>query len=180
MQDKENNRRVMEWWKNDRMDSIWWGLSFIWGALILLAGIINFGDGSSWWNGWGVFFTGLGIITLIGIIIRLLLPMYRRKLVSGLIWGILFLAIGLGTWGNTEWFWVAAIFVVGISILGVAFVRSGKNQISKVTLSSRDDATGQEPAGKKLNEVKRRCQMTFCPMIENCPMTFCPVNKVVE
>lgn len=180
MQSKENNRTVVEWWHNDRMDTIWWGLSFIWGALVLLAGITDFGSGYTWWNGWGVFFTGLGIITLIGIIIRLQLPKYRRKLVSGLIWGILFLAIGLGTWGNFEWFWVAAIFIVGISILGVAFLRSGKNQKAKVTLSSSDGTTGQEPAGKNPDEVKRRCMMTFCPMSENCPMTFCPMNKVVE
>jgi len=118
---KESSEK--EWWQNDRIDTIWWGVSFIWGALVLLADITDFGASYGWWDGWGVFFTGVGVITLIGTVIRLQLPEYRRKWVAGLIWGILFLAIGLGTWGGVEWLWVVAVLVVGIVILREAFVR---------------------------------------------------------
>jgi len=180
MQDKENNSSYLQWWYIDRMDTIWWGASFIWGALVLLADIIDFGAGYSWWNGWSVFFTGLGVITLIGTGIRLQLPKYRRRWVAGLVWGILFLAIGLGTWGYAEWLWAVAIFIVGIVILRVAFLQGGIKKKSKATVSSSAGATGEEPAGKESCKVIRRCQMPFCPMSENCPITFCPMNKVVE
>jgi len=30
-----------DWWQSDRVDAAGWGLVFIWGALLLLAGITN-------------------------------------------------------------------------------------------------------------------------------------------
>jgi len=120
--EKEKSSSEKEWWQSDRVDAIGWGAAFIWGALVLLAEITNFGANYSWWDGWGVFFTGAGIITLIGTVVRLQIPEYRGKWLGGLIWGLILLAIGLGTWGNVGWLWVLALVIVGIIILREAFV----------------------------------------------------------
>lgn len=122
MKEKENNSQK-EWWQSDRIDAVGWAVTFFWGALILLAEITGFTASYSWWDGWGVFFTGAGAITLLLTIIRLQIPEYRGKWVGSLIWGCILLAIGLGTWGSVSWLWVVVLLVIGIIILREAFVR---------------------------------------------------------
>jgi len=92
-------------------------------VLLLLAGIINVAESFSWWDGWGLFFTGAGIITLLLTIVRLRILEYRGKWVGSLIWGLILLAIGLGTWMDMALLWVVALAIVGIIILKEAFTR---------------------------------------------------------
>ncbi|UCC15921.1 MAG: hypothetical protein JSU58_05980 [Dehalococcoidales bacterium] len=172
MEGRKRNKNVMGWRYVDRMDTIWWGVSFIWGALVLLAGVIDFGSEYTWWNGWGVFFTGIGIITLVITGIRWQLIKYRYRLLSGFIWATLFLAVGLGAWLNAGWFWVIAILIAGILILRAAFVRNGLEKKSK-------SSVGESATDEGTDEVTRSCKMNFCPMSKNCPMTFCPMNEEV-
>ena len=39
---------------SDRVDSVGWGAIFIWGALILLAEIMNYAANFSWRDGWAL------------------------------------------------------------------------------------------------------------------------------
>jgi len=121
--EKEKNSSKKEWWQSDRIDAIGWGAAIIWGALVLLAGITGFTTAYSWWDGWGIFFTGAGVITLVLTIVRFQIPEYRSKWLGSLIWGSILLAIGLGTWGNVGWLWVVVLAVIGIIILREALVR---------------------------------------------------------
>jgi len=119
----EEEKKREDWWLQDKIDAVWWGVVFLWGALVLLAETTGFAEDYSWWDGWGVFFTGAGGITLIGTIIRLQMPAYRAKWVGGMIFGLILLAIGLGTWAVWGWLWILVLFIVGIIILREAFVR---------------------------------------------------------
>lgn len=112
-----------DWWHQDKVDAVGWGFVFILAALILLADVSGFTADYSWWDGWGVFFTGAGVITLVGTVVRLQIPAYRSRWVGGLIWGLILLAIGLGTWTNMVWLWVAALAIVGIIILRESLTR---------------------------------------------------------
>ncbi len=110
-------------WKQDRLDSAGWGLFFLWGALVIVAEVTNFSSNFSWWSGWSIFFIGAGVITLIQLIIRLLVPKYRIKWMGNLIGtGILF-AMGffLGEWEGLGWFWVILMAIIGIVILAKVF-----------------------------------------------------------
>jgi len=98
------------------IDAIFYGLVFIWGALVLAAGISGYAENFTWWtNGWGVFFAGVGALALIGTGIRLLLPEYRHRIGQGLVFGCIMLGIGLGD--RAVWVWPVLLFVVGITIL---------------------------------------------------------------
>jgi len=121
--EKEKSSSEKEWWQSDRVDAIGWGAAFIWGALVLLVGVTNFATTYSWWDGWGVFFTGAGVITLVLTGIRLQIPTYRGKWVGSLIWGCILLAIGLGVWETAGWLWVLVLFAIGIIILRAALTR---------------------------------------------------------
>lgn len=109
--------------KGDRVDTFGWAAVFIWAGLVLLADITGFASGLVWWDGWGVFFTGAGIIVLVGTAFRTITPRYRRSVLGGLIFGTILLGIGLGD--IVSWFWPAALLAVGITILIKALGRPG-------------------------------------------------------
>jgi hypothetical protein len=120
MMQEEKKKKGKYWWGHDRLDSIGWAAVFIWGALVMLADVTKFSVNYSWWNSWGVFFAGVGIIVLIGTIIRLLMPKYRRSIVGGFIFGFILLAIGLGGWA---WIWPLVLIAIAIAILVGVFKR---------------------------------------------------------
>ncbi|UCD05658.1 MAG: hypothetical protein JSV98_11235, partial [candidate division WOR-3 bacterium] len=109
-EDARQNEHPARWcghmWHRDRLDAIGWAAFLIWGALVLLAETTKFSTNFSWWNGWGVFFAGVGIIVIVGTVIRLLLPQYKRSAAGGFIFGFILLAIGLGGWA---WIWPLAL-----------------------------------------------------------------------
>ena len=102
--------------KSDRLDSAGWGAIFIWGALILLAESMNYAANFSWWDGWALFFAGVGTIVLVGAYVRIRVPEYRKPVVSSIIFGLFMLAIGLDGLGWSL-AWPAALGAIGIVIL---------------------------------------------------------------
>ena len=111
-----------EWWETDRLDAVGWGLAFIWGALVLLADRSGFSSNIAWWDGWGVFFTGAGVITLTIAAIRFLATGRGDKAVGGLLFGLILLGIGLG--GTIAvWFWPLVLIIIGTLIIRSAFTR---------------------------------------------------------
>ena len=120
-------KKSKDWdkWKQDSIDSAGWGLFFLWGALVTVANVTNFSNNFAWWNGWSVFFIGAGIISLIQVIIRLLIPKYRSKWMGNLIGtGILFtLGFSLGEWAGLGWIWVILLAIIGIVILVKVFTQ---------------------------------------------------------
>jgi len=113
----ETNRNWENTLENDRLDGIWWGLVFLWGALVLLLDNISFSANYTWWDGWGVFLTGAGVMALIAVPIRLILPEYRRKVGETLIFGLILLGFGLAL----DWMAVVILFIIGVAIVRSAF-----------------------------------------------------------
>lgn len=109
-----------DWWHQDRLDAIGWAAFFIWGALVMLADATKFSENFSWWDGWGVFFAGVGIIVIIGTVIRMLIPEYKRSPVGGFVFGFILLGIGLGGW---DWIWPLAFIAIAVTILVSVFRR---------------------------------------------------------
>ena len=66
------------------------------------------------WETVQVFFLGMGVIVVIEIIIRLLVPQYRRRLMGSLVAAVAFFALGLGSWSIIG---PAIVIAVGLSIL---------------------------------------------------------------
>jgi hypothetical protein len=110
------NGRVM-----DRLDAVGWASVFIWGALVLLAYVTGWASSFSWWDGWGMFFTGVAVILLVGTGIRWLVPEYRR---AGLIWGLVFglILLGIGLGEIAVWIWPLLLGAIGITILYRVFM----------------------------------------------------------
>lgn len=106
----------------DRIDGIWWGGAFVWAALVMLAANTDWGL-PNWWDNWGVFFVGAGVLALVCAAIRLNSPEYRSKWFFSAVFGVIFLAIGFGAWDAGWWFWVLLLLIVGVAILRSALNR---------------------------------------------------------
>ncbi len=121
MKDEEKSASEV-WWRQDRGDALGWAAVFIWGALVLVAEITNFAENFSWWDGWGVFFVGVGAILLVGTAVRLLVPDYWRP---GLEWGWIcgFVLLGVGLGDRAVWVWPLLLFAIAVVILYRAFTR---------------------------------------------------------
>jgi len=112
-----------QWWTSDRLDSFGWAALFLWGALVVVATYTDFRSDYDWWDGWGVFFVGAGVIVLVEASIRIVTPGYRSKWGWTLFWGSAFLAIGLGGLGHNAWY-ALPLVVIAIVILKDVFTRS--------------------------------------------------------
>ena len=126
--DKREEKSVEEKWRRDPLGTMVWAVILIWaGIVLILVNNTNLLDGIptiqrfdvEGWDApaWLLIFVGAGVILLIQILIRLVMPAYRRP-----IWGTLFLAIlligvGLGNAFDWRFFWPLILIFLGLSIL---------------------------------------------------------------
>jgi len=73
---------------------------------------------------WAIGFLGAGILALLFVVIRLLVPAYRRPVTGSIIFGFILLGIGLGE--LTRWDVVGALVLIaiGVSIILSRFIQS--------------------------------------------------------
>lgn len=105
-----------EKWRRDPIEAVVWALVLIWIGLLWLAssaGTLDslLGDGMEVWS---IGFIGAGLIVLLGVALRLLMPAYRRPVTGNIIFGIILLGIGLGE--LTNWVAIGALMLIGIGV----------------------------------------------------------------
>jgi len=110
-------RRWMERRRRDPLSGIIWAAIFIWAGLALLAGNLGLLPANLLITGWGLVFTGAGVILLLEVFIRLAIPVYRRPVVGTALVGIIFLGIGLQEMVRWELLWPLALILLGSVIL---------------------------------------------------------------
>jgi hypothetical protein len=110
-----------EWWRTDRVDAVGWALLFFWGALVIVGDATSFRDGLDWWEPWGVFFVGAGVIVLVEGVVRLFMTEYRSKFGWTLFWGTVFLSLGLGGLAHPAWH-ALPLVAIAVITLRSAFV----------------------------------------------------------
>ena len=132
--EKHEEKSYEEKYRRDPLGSLMWAIILIWAGVVLLADNLGMLEnlkirtsdlpfyipffGSS---AWSLFFVGAGVIVLIEIVIRLLVPTYRQHILGTLIWAIVLLGIGIGNWAIVG---PLILIAIGASILfGGAFRR---------------------------------------------------------
>jgi hypothetical protein len=108
------------------VDSVGWAAVFIWGALVILAGATNFVSNFRWWDGWAIFFAGAGVIVLLEVVVRLIIPKYRQRVSMGLIFGFILMGLGLGGLVGWMWVWPLVLMVIAVVILRGDFKSDAK------------------------------------------------------
>jgi len=111
--------------RDDALSTLVWAALFVWAGLVLLADNLGFlGDLNlqQWVGGtelgvWSIILIGAGIIVLLEVVIRLIVPAYRRSVTGSIIFAGILLAIGLGGWVGWNSIWPLFLILIGVSIL---------------------------------------------------------------
>ena len=105
-------------WKSDRVNAFSWAVLFLWGAIVVLASSTAWHESYDWWDGWGVFFIGAGVVVTAEAIIRLTMPEYRWKAGWTLMWGIVFLSFGLSVFYGPAWLALVLVALAVATVVG--------------------------------------------------------------
>lgn len=118
--EKEHEKDEKTWdekWRRDPLGSAVWALILIWAGVVLLASNLGVVSNLEWFDAWGAILAGAGAILLIEVVIRLLVPAYRRPVIGTAILGGFLLSGGLSNLLNTNLAWGVVLIVIGIVLL---------------------------------------------------------------
>ncbi|NIO68689.1 MAG: hypothetical protein GTN71_06500 [Anaerolineae bacterium] len=116
-EEKEEKERGESWdekWRRDPVDAAGWAFILIWAGLVFLAenmGLLVRFEGL---EAWSIGFIGAGLIVLLGVVVRLLVPAYRRPLTGSLIFGVILVGIGLGE--VVGWVVIGPLILIAIGV----------------------------------------------------------------
>ncbi len=137
---KEEEKSFEEKWRRDSLGTIVWALILIWAGVVFLASNMGMLDAFNALferiglqaaefpfklpflrlEAWSLIFIGAGVLLLAEVVIRLLIPSYRRPVVGTAILAVIALGIGLGSWGLI---WPLILIIAGLGLVLGAFFR---------------------------------------------------------
>lgn len=125
-QEKEEKDRDQSWeekWRNDPLNAASWAAILIWAGIALLIENLGWLRGLEQLEAWNLILIGAGLIVLVTVAVRLLVPAYRRPVMGSLIFGLILLAVGLGEviqWGAL---WPLVLIAIGVGLLARGLIK---------------------------------------------------------
>ena len=113
----EEEKSWDEKWRRDPLNAASWALILIWAGLVLLADNLGLFAGVDWFDTFGLILTGAGLIVLLEIALRLLIPAYRRPVGGSIIWAAILLGLGIGNLFGASIAWPLILIAVGVALL---------------------------------------------------------------
>jgi hypothetical protein len=123
----QDNRR---WRGRDSLSTLIWALIFIWAGGVLLAENLGYltvfqnrlTDLPGPWPyfgvaSWPLIFLGAGVLVLVEVVVRLVIPSFRRAIVGRLILAAVLIGVGLGPLTNWGLIWPVILIILGASML---------------------------------------------------------------
>jgi len=126
---KHEEKSMEEKWHRDPLGTMIWALILIWAGLVWLGwnfGVMEryaflrrflAGDGIIQPPIMALIFLGAGVLILIEVLIRLVVPVYRRSVIGSIIVAAIFLGIGLGDLIKWNFIWPVVIITIGLVII---------------------------------------------------------------
>jgi hypothetical protein len=137
--EKREEKSPEEKYRRDPLGSIIWASILIWAGIVLLLNQLGyldqikemlFANRATWTLGfpgdfsvWGLIFLGAGVILLFEVLLRLLIPAYRKPVTGTIILAFVFIGIGLGNVLRWEFIFALVLIAIGLSIIVGSFTR---------------------------------------------------------
>lgn len=131
--EKEFNKHDEKTEERDMLNSVSWAAILIWAGLVFLAfntGRVDNFLSDSFFNRflpegmevfeptvWSLVALGAGVILLLEVIVRLIVPSFHRNIFGTLILSGVFLGVGLGNFFGWDLIWPIILIVLGVSVL---------------------------------------------------------------
>jgi len=110
-----------EKWRRDPLSALVWAAILIWAGSALLAENLGLLVSLERVEGWDLILIGAGLIVLLEVAVRLLVPDYRRPVGGTAALGLILLAIGLG--GLVDSIGPALLIAIGVGALLRGLIR---------------------------------------------------------
>jgi hypothetical protein len=123
--EKEHEKEEKSWdekWRRDPLNAAMWAAILIWAGLVLLADNLQLLTRYERLETWALIFVGAGLIVLLQVLVRLVVPEYRRGVTGSFILGVVLLAIGLGDLIGTDVVWALVLIAIGLAVLVRGFL----------------------------------------------------------
>jgi hypothetical protein len=133
--EKQEEKTMEEKWRRDPLGTLIWALILIWAGVVWLGSNMGILTRYAFLNRIiesadniqppfiSLIFLGAGILILIEIVIRLLVPTYRRSVVGSLIIAAVLIGLGLGETIKWGVIWPLIIIVIGLVLILQGFLR---------------------------------------------------------
>lgn len=114
--EKEEKEDVGEKWRRDPIDAIGWALFLIWVGTVLLAEYYGYLARFEGVEAWSIIMIGAGVIVLLQVLVRLVMPAYRKPVLGSIIFGVILLAVGLTEIMAFSWPVVGAMILIAAGV----------------------------------------------------------------
>jgi hypothetical protein len=124
-QEKQEEKEEKSWdekWRRDPLSAAIWAGILVWAGLVFLADNLGLLARIERLDAWGLIFVGAGLLVLLEVVVRSVMPDYRRPVTGTLIFGIILLGIGLGDLIGWGVIWAVVLIIIGLSILVRGFL----------------------------------------------------------
>jgi hypothetical protein len=115
--EEKEEKRWDEKWRRDPLSAIVWAAILIWAGLVLLVDNLGLLVRFEGLDTWAIIFLGAGLIVLLEVVVRLLVPDYRRPVMGSFIFALVLLGVGLGDLIGWNAIWPLVLIAIGVSIL---------------------------------------------------------------
>ena len=115
--EKHEEKSWDEKWRRDPLSAAVWAAILIWAGVVLLAQNLDLLVQFETLEPWGLVFFGAGVIVLLEVVVRLLVPTYRRPVGGTLVFAVILLGIGLGNLFGFDVIWPLILIAIGVSVL---------------------------------------------------------------
>jgi len=121
--EKQEEKSPDEKWRRDPLGSLIWACILIWAGVVLLlettGTLSNLRDSLNLekLEAWPVIALGAGVILLGEIVVRLMVPAYRRPIIGTLILSIILIGIGSEQITGKEVIWALILIALGAGLL---------------------------------------------------------------
>lgn len=121
--EKREEKSPEEKWRRDPLGSLIWACILIWAGVVLLlettGTLDNIRDSLNLekLEAWPVILLGAGVIILGEILIRLVVPAYRRQVTGSLILAVVLIGIGAQQITGKDLIWALILIAIGAGLL---------------------------------------------------------------
>jgi hypothetical protein len=126
-EEKAGEKTWDEKWRRDPLGAAVWAAILIWAGVVLL--VTNMGLLASVrilerrLESWPLILIGAGLIFLLEVVVRLLVPSYRRPVGGTLVFAVILVGAGLGNVFGWDVIWPFVLIAIGVSLLLRGLIR---------------------------------------------------------
>ena len=118
-EEKHEEKEREEKWRRDPLSGMVWAGILIWAGLVLLADNLKLLARFERLETWSIILIGAGVILVLEVVVRLLVPAYRRAVTGTLIFGLVLIGAGLGE--VLSWNVIGPLVLIGVGAFILAF-----------------------------------------------------------